>query len=1124
VEKFDPIDIEFLINSAEVKANAKGVKDDITGVGKTAEDTAARVKKQVGSIYRAGDKELNAQAATVGRVKSQYNGLGNSINQITRELPAFTFSAQTGFLALSNNIPILADEIGRLSTKNKELNASGQKTTSVFKQVVGGLLSWGTALSLGVTILTVYGAQIVSFIGDLFKGKTALDEHKASVEALNKAYESTSYKKTIQDLIELRSSIKLAKEGLIDKKVALKQYNESLGKVYKSTEDLNEAERITIEKAPAYIESMLFKAAATLAASDAAKQLAENALKQFETEEELAKKTKEEAEARLVKPSSAGAAQGQFTNLGANTAAFNQKVLKGELEELEKDAEDIQDQGAKIVNNLNQRAAEIAKAAGLDIFGDSPTGKEGNGKREVSQRKNLLEKIANLDREFARKQLESDAEEVAALKEKFDKARRLVDEFNKDPKNAKVNIDTTALDTIEKQAVTDLTYTQDTRKLKDELEVQKAFFAEFEEYKKTFGIEKARERYSVELGEFESYAALLKAKIEENKDAFEAVAYGTGNVGQGKRVDLLSGAANDQKQQEQKQYDELLEQLVGYEDQRKNIIEKYQREREQLVKNGDQAQIAELDKQLRENLNKIDDGFVKDTEAYKDLIRGVVGLSTTAAKGVVTNARAMLDALRRAGKISVELYRDIEQKIAKLEQDVAQNSGSKLQGVSDQIGQIAGAFQNLGDSVSAYDEGLGDTISTFGELAAVAADAAGAAADFMSGNIVGGITKTISAISGVLRIGAKSRESEKNAKQEIVEINQRIEDGERRLNELLRDRNILRAKEVELTLDGIAAQREALRLARDDNSTDQRGLLQELQQGEFISGSKTEKYGGFLGIGRKTRVVNEYSELMGLTFDQIEKLYEESRLEGRTEELFEQLRRLKEEGQDINGLLKDLEDQSNQVFTATTAESIGDTIIEGLRQGKRGVEEFGSDMEKIIQSAILNSIKYNTLEQPLQELYQQFADFAESGNELTDAEANSIRAQYEAQVQKAINQYDQLSGILDQSLLQENTGSGTGLSGAIRRELTEETGSELAGLQRGTFDVTKRLLQVNEKHLEIAQQSTAHTQQLVQSSFLIEQNTAATVIQLAYAVTELKNITKNTKPSQSSRDLGKGGP
>lgn len=88
----------------------------------------------------------------------------------------------------------------------------------------------------------------------------------------------------------------------------------------------------------------------------------------------------------------------------------------------------------------------------------------------------------------------------------------------------------------------------------------------------------------MELGEFESYAALLKAKIEENKDAFEAVAYGTGNVGQGKRVDLLSGAANDQKQQEQKQYDELLEQLVGYEDQRKNIIEKYQREREQLVK------------------------------------------------------------------------------------------------------------------------------------------------------------------------------------------------------------------------------------------------------------------------------------------------------------------------------------------------------------------------------------------------------------------------------------------------------------------------------------------------------------------------------------------------------------
>ena len=44
----------------------------------------------------------------VGAYGGQFNSLGNSINQLTREMPAFTYSVQTGFMALSNNIPIFS--------------------------------------------------------------------------------------------------------------------------------------------------------------------------------------------------------------------------------------------------------------------------------------------------------------------------------------------------------------------------------------------------------------------------------------------------------------------------------------------------------------------------------------------------------------------------------------------------------------------------------------------------------------------------------------------------------------------------------------------------------------------------------------------------------------------------------------------------------------------------------------------------------------------------------------------------------------------------------------------------------------------------------------------------------
>ena len=83
----------------------------------------------------------------------------------------------------------------------------------------------------------------------------------------------------------------------------------------------------------------------------------------------------------------------------------------------------------------------------------------------------------------------------------------------------------------------------------------------------------------------------------------------------------------------------------------------------------------------------------------------------------------------------------------------------------------------------------------------------------------------------------------------------------------------------------------------------------------------------------------------------------------------------------------------------------------------------------------------------------------------------------------------------------ENNGTNAqrGLSGAIRRELTEETAGELAGLFRGQFDVTKRLYQVAVDQLAV--------------QLKIEVNTYVTSQELKLAVTELQKISKNTDPA-----------
>jgi chromosome segregation ATPase len=113
-----------------------------------------RLKKYQTALYNV-DANIGKHQRNVGNYAGSFNGLSNSINQITRELPAFTFSAQTGFLALSNNIPILTDEIGRLIDKNKELAKQGQPVKSVFSQILGSLFSLQTAMGVGILLFTL---------------------------------------------------------------------------------------------------------------------------------------------------------------------------------------------------------------------------------------------------------------------------------------------------------------------------------------------------------------------------------------------------------------------------------------------------------------------------------------------------------------------------------------------------------------------------------------------------------------------------------------------------------------------------------------------------------------------------------------------------------------------------------------------------------------------------------------------------------------------------------------------------------------------------------------------------------------------------------------------------------
>ena len=157
----------------------------------------ADVGGKLSSQIREMQTELNEANASllnfrdnVGNYASAAKGftpLTSQVQQLAREFPSLTISAQQFFLAISNNLPMLADELKRASANNKALRAEGKMTIPVFRQVISSIFSWQTALVVGITLLTAYGKEIGTWVKGLFTAEEAITAAEYAQKQLNTA-------------------------------------------------------------------------------------------------------------------------------------------------------------------------------------------------------------------------------------------------------------------------------------------------------------------------------------------------------------------------------------------------------------------------------------------------------------------------------------------------------------------------------------------------------------------------------------------------------------------------------------------------------------------------------------------------------------------------------------------------------------------------------------------------------------------------------------------------------------------------------------------------------------------------------------------------------------------------
>jgi len=1099
-ERFDPIHVDFVLNSQDVKYSSAQIKNDITGTDATVQRSAQKVGETVKRVYDQSVKEVNDYSAAVANAsraqlahntrvvasKRYFDSFGHSINQISRELPNFAVSAQIGFLALSNNIPILADEINRLKLRNQELVASGQKGISIWGKIAKSLFGWQTALTIGITLVTLYGRQIGEFFSELFKGKKAVDELINSQESLNKAIEGTDYKNALQDIAELRGNVALAKEGMIDATDVVDQYNKSLGKAAGEAQTLADVEQSLIDNADAYIQMMLYKAAAMESISEASKLVAENQKEQQKVEDDIAAKRKQiedlnraptteaEAIAKGARNSPHDAASYYGTD-SERTKALNAQIsdLDAEIAKLEEKQSELSNKGNEVYQKLLRKAAEIAKANGLDLF---PGDKKGGSGDPASRRQALLDRLIALDREYARKKLEDDEAEVQALKDKFERIRELVTRFNADPKNKGAQIAMGDIDDVEIRAGANLAQSQEARRLE---------------------------------------------KIRREAEAA--------------------------RREQEKEWAELLQGLRGYEKKRLDAIAEYQKTREQLIRQGKEAEAAELDAQHQEELAQLDDANVAKMKSYKELFDGTIKLSKDAAAQIIANARKLLETQEMSAEMKAKILREI----AEIERYIEETEIDKILKLADALGTLGGSlseFENSGLSqagaaLSGLAGGMRDLTTVF--------DSSSSDMDVISAGI-NGVVRMITMIATAAK---KRKEAEEAYYRSMIALQHEYNLGlieQTRLQSIMEESVFLKDYEGRMT-DAFAAMQAS--------SEQYQQALEALNDVQVKLGQKNEIDWGSVGTGASAgaaigaavgsivpvigtavgavvggiggaitglfagkkkgdvwgSLLGEYPELLEQTADGVWRVNEALAASLIANDLLDEAgKQLVQNALDLQEAYDEAQAQIREVIgelAGSMGNDLRNALVNTFEAGENAALAMGDTVEQVLENIVSNLVFNQVFAEAFARLEQQMAASYDLGgdNSWVDdfgaffSEAQGLTNDFYEALAAAQAEAEKLG--LD---LFEGNNKG-GLTGAIKRELTEETASELTGLFRATFDLQKNTFDVAYATLENDQQALDATMRIMAHSAAIESNTFNTVVQLKEAVTELRAISKNTK-------------
>lgn len=142
--------------------------------------------------------------------------------------------------------------------------------------------------------------------------------------------------------------------------------------------------------------------------------------------------------------------------------------------------------------------------------------------------------------------------------------------------------------------------------------------------------------------------------------------------------------------------------------------------------------------------------------------------------------------------------------------------------------------------------------------------------------------------------------------------------------------------------------------------------------------------------------------------------------------------------------LEEIAEKEKEVFTGISLDSFEDSFVDMLSDLDAKNEDFAENFEGYLQKAIFSSLVANQYKDRIKKLYDSWAKYGESGNQLTADEAQNLRNEYQDIVNDMLEQREQIMKDFGWDSSSSSSGQ-TSSSRGFGTEMTHEDAGELSG-------------------------------------------------------------------------------